>query len=498
MESAEAEEKPSEVKPFQVERQVGEQAVKQKIIRKSWNESKKMWAIAGPAILVSVSQFSIGFVTVASVGHLGALELAAVTITTNVIEGFVFGIMLGMGSALETLCGQAVGAGQHNMLGIYLQRSWIITGVTALCLTPFYLLASPILKLLRQDKDISELAGKYCRMVVPQFFAYAMNFPIQKFLQSQRKVWVMTIISVVALAIHVLLNWALVTKLHLGLLGAAMAGNISWWLQVIAMIIYVVSGFFPESWTGLSLLAFKSLWGFVKLSLASAVMLCLELWYFTAIILMVGYLKNPTLAVDAISICMNLQLWTSMVTLGFNAAVSVRVSNELGAGRPKAAKFSIVVAVLTSLMVGIIFTAVILAAKHDFPKLFTDKPLVIKETSKLGYFLAATIFLNSILPVLHGVAVGAGWQASVGLINIACYYIFGIPAGALLGFKFKLGVEGIWSGMLVGTVLQTTILLLIMLRSSWRKEAVQAEERLRTWGGSTETTEASLESSAAG
>lgn len=69
-----------------------------------------------------------------------------------------------------------------------------------------------------------------------------------------------------------------------------------------------------------------------------------------------------------------------------------------------------------------------------------------------------------------GVAVGAGWQLYVGLINIACYYIFGIPAGALLGFKFKLGVRGIWSGMLVGTVLQTTILLFVMLRASWRKE----------------------------
>ena len=94
MASSEMEEKPSEVKPFQVERQIGEQAVKQKIIRKSWKESKKMWAIAGPAILVSISQFSIGFVTVASAGHLGELELAAVTITTNVIEGFVFGIMV--------------------------------------------------------------------------------------------------------------------------------------------------------------------------------------------------------------------------------------------------------------------------------------------------------------------------------------------------------------------------------------------------------------------
>lgn len=174
------------------------------------------------------------------------------------------------------------------------------------------------------------------------------------------------------------------------------------------------------------------------------------------------------------------------------------MSNELGAGRPKAAKFSIVVAVLTSLAVGITFTAIILGGKHDFPKLFTDKPVVIKATSKLGYFLAATIFLNSILPVLHGnfvnssyslnsckcaliytsilvcagVAVGVGWQAYVGLINIACYYIFGIPTGALLGFKFKLGVKGIWSGMLVGTVLQTTILLILMLRATWRKEVM--------------------------
>ncbi|KAE8662277.1 Cytochrome c bioproteinsis protein family isoform 1 [Hibiscus syriacus] len=463
MDSTEAEEKPTEVKTFRMERQSGgEPAVKQKIIRKSWEESKKMWEIAGPAILVSVSQFSIGFVTVAFAGHLGELQLAAVTITTNVIEGFVFG----MGSALETLCGQAVGAGQHNMLGIYLQRSWIIAGITALSLTPCYLLAAPILNLLRQDKDIAELAGKYCRMVIPQFFAYAINFPIQRFLQAQTKVWVMTVISVVSLGCHVLLNWALVTKLELGLLGAAMAGNISWWLQVIAMVIYVVSGVFPDSWTGLSLLAFKSLWGFVKLSLASA----LGDMVFSAIILMVGYLKNPTLAVDSISICMNFQLWTSMVTLGFNVAASVRVANELGPGRPKAAKFSIMVTALTSLAVGIAFTAVLLATKHDFPKLFSDKPPVIKAASNLGYFLAATIFLNSILPVLHGVAVGEGWQAYVGLINIVCYYIFGIPAGALLGFKFNLRVQGIWSGMLVGTVLQTTILLFLMLRATWRKE----------------------------
>ncbi|KAK6916526.1 Multi antimicrobial extrusion protein [Dillenia turbinata] len=157
----------------------------------------------------------------------------AVSTVQNVIEGFVYVIMLGMGSALETLCGQAGGAGQLNILGIYMQRSWITNFVTALCLTPVYVFTSPLLKLLHQDKGISDLAVKYSIYVIPQLFAYAMNFPIQKFLQSQSKVWIMTIILVVALAIHVVLNWVLVILLGDGLLGAAMAGNISWWLIIL-------------------------------------------------------------------------------------------------------------------------------------------------------------------------------------------------------------------------------------------------------------------------
>ena len=38
-------------------------------------------------------------------------------------------------------------------------------------------------------------------------------------------------------------------------------------------------------------------------------------------------------------------------------------------------------------------------------------------------------------------AVGCGWQATVAYINIGCYYLIGIPIGALLGFKFDFGVK---------------------------------------------------------
>ncbi|KAM0942465.1 putative multi antimicrobial extrusion protein [Dioscorea sansibarensis] len=50
-----------------------------------------------------------------------------------------------MGSALETLCGQAYGAKQLHMLGVYMQRSWVILIITSLFLLPVYFFATPIL-----------------------------------------------------------------------------------------------------------------------------------------------------------------------------------------------------------------------------------------------------------------------------------------------------------------------------------------------------------------
>ncbi|CAL4926287.1 unnamed protein product [Urochloa decumbens] len=457
------------------------------VLSKSLQESKLLWHIAFPAILTAVFQFSIGFVTVGFVGHIGSVELAAVTVVENVIEGFAYGVLLGMGSALETLCGQAVGAGQVDMLGVYIQRSWLICGATAVVLTPAYLFTGPILRALRQPADIAAVAGTYCRWVTPQLFAYAANFPLQKFFQSQSRVWVVTLISGAGLALHVALNYVFVTRLGHGLLAAAAVGNVTWWLIIAAQMGYLVSGRFPEAWRGFSMLAFKNLAAFVKLSLASAVMLCLELWYYTAVLILVGFLKNAQLQIDVMSICINYQLWTLMVALGFNAAVSVRVSNELGANRPKAAKFSVIMAVLTSGSIGAVFFAVFMAWRTGLPRFFSEDEEVLREAAKLGYLLAGSIFLNSIQPVLSGVAIGAGWQALVAFVNIGSYYFVGIPLAALFGFKLNMDAMGIWVGMTLGTLLQTAILLFISYRTKWDKQAMRAEERVREWGGRNDT-----------
>ncbi|KAK0576970.1 hypothetical protein LWI29_026059 [Acer saccharum] len=454
------------------------------VVKEFGYESKRLWKIAGPAIFTAICQYSLGALTQTFAGLVGELELAAVSVENSVIAGLAYGIMLGMGSALETLCGQAFGAGQPRMLGVYMQRSWVILLTTACVLVPLYVWSPPILELIGETTEISEAAGKFALWMLPQLFAYALNFPIQKFLQSQRKVLVIAVISAIVLVLHAVFSWLLILKLGWGLTGAAITLNTSWWLIVILQLLYIFITKSDGAWSGFSWLAFSDLWGFVKLSLASAVMLCLEFWYLMVLVVITGRLSNPLIPVDAISICMNIQGWDAMIAIGFNAAISVRVSNELGAGNFRAAKFAVLVVSVTSVCIGVIAMILVFTTRNEFPYLFTNSDAVATETTKLAFLLAITVLLNSLQPVLSGVAVGAGWQATVAYINIGCYYIVGLPLGILLGFTFAFGVEGIWSGMIGGICLQTIILIVVTSLTNWNTEAEQAESRVRKWGGS--------------
>ncbi|EEF52516.1 protein DETOXIFICATION 33 [Ricinus communis] len=453
------------------------------VLKEFSDESKRLWKLAGPAIFTSICQYSLGALTQTFAGLVGEVDLAAVSVENSVIAGLAFGVMLGMGSALETLCGQAYGAGQLRMLGVYMQRSWVILLTTACLLVPIYVWSPPILELIGETTQISEAAGKFAIWMLPQLFAYAVNFPIQKFLQSQSKVYVMAWISAAVLVLHAIFSWLLILKLGWGLTGAAITLNTSWWIIVIAQLLYIFITKSDGAWSGFTWLAFADLGGFVKLSLASAVMLCLEFWYLMILVVITGRLPNPLIPVDAISICMNLQGWDAMIALGFNAAISVRVSNELGAGNSRRAKYSVKVVSVTSISIGVVCMALVFATRDYFPYLFTTSDAVAKETTKLAVLLGITVLLNSLQPVLSGVAVGAGWQSLVAYINIGCYYVVGLPAGILLGFTFGFGAMGVWSGMIGGICLQTIILIIVTSITNWNKEAEEAESRVKKWGG---------------
>ncbi|KAJ8553936.1 hypothetical protein K7X08_024614 [Anisodus acutangulus] len=85
-------------------------------------ELKKQLELAGPLVLASFLQYFLQMISIMFIGHLGEIPLSSATLATSFAGVTGFSFMLGMGSALETLCGQAYGAKQYHMFGIHMQR----------------------------------------------------------------------------------------------------------------------------------------------------------------------------------------------------------------------------------------------------------------------------------------------------------------------------------------------------------------------------------------
>jgi MATE family multidrug resistance protein len=80
----------------------------------------------------------------------------------------------------------------------------------------------------------------------------------------------------------------------------------------------------------------------------------------------------------------------------------VRVSNELGAIHPRTARFSLVVAVITSIFIGLLLALVLIISRDKYPALFTNDTDVAELVKDLTPLLALCVVINNVQPVLSG------------------------------------------------------------------------------------------------
>jgi MATE family multidrug resistance protein len=69
---------------------------------------------------------------------------------------------------------------------------------------------------------------------------------------------------------------------------------------------------------------------------------------------------------------------------------------------PRAAKYSFLVTMFQSLLLGIIFMTVVFLSKQDFPMIFTKSEDMIHGASELAYLLGITMILNSVAQTISG------------------------------------------------------------------------------------------------
>lgn len=211
--------------------------------------------------------------------------------------------------------------------------------------------------------------------------------------------------------------------------------------------------------------------------------------------------------------------------------LSVRVSNELGKGDPKAAKFSIVNIVVTSLVIGLVLFVFFLFFRGRLAYIFTTESDVAAEVANLSPLLAFSILLNSIQPVLSGInhfksylysqsyklqristesfrmnrrgcwggmaehrCIRESWmllpdrnsfrsfarlchQSTSGGNEVSIIHSYTIMCIVEFLIYQNLYTQGVWIGMLIGTFIQTIILLIITKRTDWDKQVLLIPSR---------------------
>ncbi|THG21132.1 hypothetical protein TEA_004125 [Camellia sinensis var. sinensis] len=138
------------------------------------------------------------------------------------------------------------------------------------------------------------------------------------------------------------------------------------------------------------------------------------------------------------------------ITYGFGAAVSTRVSNELGAGNPQGARVAVFAVMFLAVAETTVVSATLFACRRVFGYTFSNEKEVVDYVTAMAPLVCLSVIMDSIQGVLSGVARGCGWQHIGAYVNLGAFYLCGIPIAAILAFWVQLRGKGLWIGIQAG------------------------------------------------
>ncbi|MBA0831044.1 hypothetical protein Goarm_015534, partial [Gossypium armourianum] len=302
-----------------------------------------------------------------------------------------------MATALDTLFGQSYGAKQYSMLGIHMQRAMLILPI---CI-------------------------------------WSPSMSSQILANSKHRIPNDDICSGITTLLHILICWVMVFKSELGLRGPALGNSISNWFNVMLLLLYVkLSPSCAKTWTGFSKEAFHNIFTFLRLAVPSAIMVCKA--------------RHPY----------NISTFSHFTYRFLNELdilYSTRVSNELGAGNPEAARLAVNVVIVVAICVGLSVGSILILIRNIWGHAYSNEVEVVKYVAVMTPLVATSNFLR--LPPKIGA-----------YSNLGSYYIVGIPCAVLLAFVLNVGGKGLWLGLICALAAQATGLGIVAIRTNWEKE----------------------------
>jgi len=410
--------------------------------------------LAYPVIIGQLGIIMMGVVDSIMVGRLGAVSLAAASLGNSLI--FII-LIIGIGSSIvvSPLIAILVGAKRYDECGVYFKQSLLVNILMSCIMIAIILIGINFIYLLNQPDEIIELAKTYMIIVGLSALPLMIYQTYKQFIEGLSVMKPAMVISLTANIINAFANWVLIFgKLgfpELGIAGAAWATFASRVFMALTMMFYVmINKRFKRYDVNFHFrgLDFKVIKKIISLGLPSGFQYFFEVGAFSFAVIMIGWIGANELAAHQIAI--NLASISFMAVLGISQAASIRVGNAMGEQSVykirKAGFTGIFLGASTMFLAGISF----ILLNHFLPTLYITDKNVIEIASRL--IIIAALFQLSDGTQAVGIGILRGLTDVKGptVITFVAYWVISLPIAYLLAFNFKLGVDGVWYGLLIG------------------------------------------------
>lgn len=440
-----------------------------------------------PLVLTFLLESSLSTVSVLSVGHLGATELAAVSMGAMSATITGYASIQGIATALDTLCPQAFGAQKYHLVGSYLQKcTALICTIMIPVLIIWVFFGYSLICLLVPDKEAAKLSAVYLQVIAPGIPAYIFFECGKRFLQAQGVYHISTYVLFFAAPSNAIMNFALVNKF--GYYGAPMAVAINYWLMAIGLLVgtlyfvkpeQTISGLHPLAcWGGLDIKEAFSAWDkLIHLAIPGLVMIEAEILAFEILTLLASYLGTVELAAQSVGSTM--ACLTYQVPFAIGIAASTRIANFLGAGLAESAKKATQVALCFGLVISAMNFLILFTFDQQIGELFTKDEKVIELVKQIMWLVALMQISDAMNANSAGCLRGQGQTKIGGIVNLFSYYAVGIPFSIYLTFysPWKGSLNGLWIGSVVALSLIGVIQSYFALFADFEKLCDDARKR---------------------
>lgn len=439
-------------------------------------ELGQVFRLALPIMLVQVGLMLMGTVDTMILGRLNALSLAAGALGNTVSYGLLVPAM-GILFALDPLIAQAFGAGESGNVQRHFQRGLVLAAAMAIPLSAIMFDTTALLRLLGQNEEVIPLSAEYIRGLVPGNLAFLLFITLRQTLTAMGRIRQALWAILLANLVNLFLNWVFVYgnlgMPALGVRGSAYATSIARWSMVV--MLFAVSSKILRPYLaplGRELWRLAPFFGILGIGIPIAMLLAVEMWFFSIVALMIGHLGPTELASHQIAL--NLAALSFQVPVGVAAAAASRVGNAIGRRDPAGARLSAKVCLAIGGGVMTLSATTFFFAPGLLARLYTPDPAVIALASVLIPVAALFQIFDGLQVVSAGCLRGAADTRVPALLGLFGYWCVGLPLGWLFAFPGGRGPQGLWWGLTIGLAV-VSVMLLARIRYRFSGEIARAQ-----------------------